>query len=247
MSFRGRGGNSFGRFRGGGRGFRGGGGGRGGYQDAGPPERVIELGVFAHTCLEQIVCKCTTEKIPYFNAPVYFENKEQIGKVDEIFGGLRNHFISVSLVDGMKASSFAADDKIFIDPYKLLPLERFLPGAAAAQRGRGRGRGDSRGRGGRFGSDRGRWSGGRGQRGFVPGRGRADFGHGRGFGENFRSSHGDDFKPNRGDYSRGRSGFFERGKGNFDHGRGGYDRDGANRKRFTDRQQNFPKKIKFES
>lgn len=48
-----------------------------------------------HPCEDDIVCKCTTEenKVPYFNAPVYLENKEQIGKVDEIFGQLRD-FVS---------------------------------------------------------------------------------------------------------------------------------------------------------
>lgn len=50
-----------------------------------------------HPCEDDIVCKCTTEesKVPYFNAPVYLENKEQIGKVDEIFGNLRD-FVSFS-------------------------------------------------------------------------------------------------------------------------------------------------------
>lgn len=51
-----------------------------------------------HPCEDDIVCKCTTEenKVPYFNAPVYLENKEQIGKVDEIFGQLRD-FVSFLL------------------------------------------------------------------------------------------------------------------------------------------------------
>lgn len=49
-----------------------------------------------HPCEDDIVCKCVTEenKVPYFNAPVYLENKEQIGKVDEIFGQLRD-FVSL--------------------------------------------------------------------------------------------------------------------------------------------------------
>lgn len=48
-----------------------------------------------HPCEDDIVCKCVTDenKVPYFNAPVYLENKEQIGKVDEIFGQLRD-FVS---------------------------------------------------------------------------------------------------------------------------------------------------------
>lgn len=56
------------------------------------------LGEFVHPCEDDIVCKCTTEenKVPYFNAPVYLENKEQIGKVDEIFGQLRD-FVSFLL------------------------------------------------------------------------------------------------------------------------------------------------------
>lgn len=49
-----------------------------------------ELAVFSHTCEDDIVCDVTAGKIPYFNAPVYFENKEQIGKVDEIFGGIKD-------------------------------------------------------------------------------------------------------------------------------------------------------------
>lgn len=56
---------------------------------------VSVLGEFLHPCEDDIVCKCTTDenKVPYFNAPVYLENKEQIGKVDEIFGQLRD-FVS---------------------------------------------------------------------------------------------------------------------------------------------------------
>ena len=32
------------------------------------------------------MCKSTNEKIPKFNSPMYFENKTEIGKIDEIFG-----------------------------------------------------------------------------------------------------------------------------------------------------------------
>mgnify|MGYP001804415518 FL=1 len=39
-----------------------------------------------HTCEGDIVCKLIHEKVPYFNAPIYLENKTNIGKVDEIFG-----------------------------------------------------------------------------------------------------------------------------------------------------------------
>ncbi|XP_076005176.1 H/ACA ribonucleoprotein complex subunit 1 isoform X1 [Genypterus blacodes] len=181
------GGGGFG--RGGGGGF-GRGGGRGGfnkYQDYGPPDHVVAVGEFMHPCEDEIVCKCTTDenKVPYFNAPVYLENKEQIGKVDEIFGQLRDFYFSVKLSDNMKASSFKKLQKFYIDPMKLLPLQRFLPrppGEKGPPRGGRGGRGGGRGggfRGGRGGGGRGGGFGGGGRGGGFGGGGRG--GGGRGF------------------------------------------------------------------
>ena len=47
---------------------------------------ISVLGEFLHPCEDDIVCKCTTDenKVPYFNAPVYLENKEQIGETENI-------------------------------------------------------------------------------------------------------------------------------------------------------------------
>jgi H/ACA ribonucleoprotein complex subunit 1 len=88
MSFRGNRGRGRGNFGGRGR------GGRGGYhQDQGPPEHVIEIGSFLHPCENDLVCKSTHAKIPYFNAPIYLENKTQIGKIDDIFGPMTD-FVS---------------------------------------------------------------------------------------------------------------------------------------------------------
>jgi H/ACA ribonucleoprotein complex subunit 1 len=39
-----------------------------------------------HAAEGDMVCRSTNEKVPYFNAYVFLENKTQIGKVDEIFG-----------------------------------------------------------------------------------------------------------------------------------------------------------------
>ncbi|KAM4554742.1 H/ACA ribonucleoprotein complex subunit 1 [Odontesthes bonariensis] len=199
-----RGGGGFNRggggFRGGGGGF-GRGGGRGGFnrqQDYGPPEYVVAVGEFMHPCEDDVVCRCTTEenKVPYFNAPVYLENKEQIGKVDEIFGQLRDFYFSVKLSDNMKASSFKKLQKFYIDPMKLLPLQRFLPrppGEKGPPRGgRGGGRGGFRG-GGRGGGFRG----GRGGRG-------GGFGGGRGGGGGFGGGGGGGFRGRGGGGGGGR-------------------------------------------
>ncbi|QEL59823.1 hypothetical protein CJJ09_001910 [Candidozyma auris] len=109
-------------------GFRNQRGGRGGFsQPQGPPESVLEMGSFLHTCEGDIVCRSINTKIPYFNAPIYLENKTQIGKVDEILGPLNEVFFTIKPSEGVQAKSFKDGDKFYISPDKLLPLERFLP------------------------------------------------------------------------------------------------------------------------
>jgi Gar1/Naf1 RNA binding region len=81
-------------------GFGGRGGGRGGFGgarpafDQGPPDTVVELGYVMHSCEGELVCRCTNEKVPYFNAFAYLENKTPIGKIDEILGPI-NEVVSL--------------------------------------------------------------------------------------------------------------------------------------------------------
>ncbi|KAJ9090934.1 H/ACA snoRNP pseudouridylase subunit [Naganishia cerealis] len=133
----GRGGSFGGRGGGGDRGFssRGGGGrggGRGGFSqrggDFGPPDTVLEMGSFMHAVESEMLCSSTMPtKVPYFNAPIYLQNKTQIGKVDEILGPINEVYFTVKMSEGMLASSFKKDDKVYIGGDKLLPIERFLP------------------------------------------------------------------------------------------------------------------------
>jgi H/ACA ribonucleoprotein complex subunit 1 len=62
--------------------------GRGGRRDdEGPPEEIVEVGEVMHSCEgNQVICKATIEKVPYFNKYAYLENKAQLGKVDEVMG-----------------------------------------------------------------------------------------------------------------------------------------------------------------
>ncbi|KZS89861.1 Gar1-domain-containing protein [Sistotremastrum niveocremeum HHB9708] len=184
-------------FGGGGRGGpRGGGGGRGGFQrgfDSGPPDVVLEMGSFIHAVEDEMLCSSLmADKVPYFNAPIYLQNKSVIGKVDEILGPLNEVFFSVKMGEGMVASSFKKGDKVYIGGDKLLPIERFLPkpkvqGVAKRARttrgaSRGAGFGASRGAPRGRGFSRGGSRGARGSRGFGSfsgtGRGR---GSARGF------------------------------------------------------------------
>lgn len=85
------------------------------------------MGNFVYSCQNDLVCKVGIQDVPYFNAPIYLENKEQIGKIDEIFGTVRDYFVSVKLSENVYANSFNTNQSLFIDPGKLLPIARFLP------------------------------------------------------------------------------------------------------------------------
>ncbi|CAG8781351.1 32599_t:CDS:2, partial [Racocetra persica] len=93
----------------------------------GPPDKIAEMGTFLHACEGDMVCLSTNKKIPYFNATIYLENKQSIGKVDEILGPMNEVYFTVKLQEGIVASSFKPNDKVYIGEDKLLPLERFLP------------------------------------------------------------------------------------------------------------------------
>merc|ERR1719272_2145801 len=74
--------------------------GKGGY-DEGPPDSVVEAGTFMHDCEGDMVIKSTLDKIPYFNAPIYLENIEKIGKIDEILGTITSVMFSVKTDGGL--------------------------------------------------------------------------------------------------------------------------------------------------
>ncbi|KAG6845033.1 H/ACA snoRNP pseudouridylase subunit [Tephrocybe sp. NHM501043] len=149
------------------------------------------------------------DKVPYFNAPIYLQNKSVIGKVDEILGPINEVYFSVKMGDGMVASSFKKGDKVYIGGDKLLPIERFLPKpkvvGGVTKRGRG-GRGAPGGRGGR---------GAGGGRGFQRGGPRGGRGGARGgFGDRGRGApRGGGFGGGRGGSGRGGGGWGGRGGG----------------------------------
>lgn len=206
MSFRGGRGGSFGGSSRGG--SRGGFGGGNRYQDAQGSDEIMQLGSFMHASEGDMLCKSSNEKIPYFNAPVYLENKTQIGKVDEILGPINELFFTVKVQEGVVATSFKANDKVFIGTDKLLPIDRFLPkpkGAkvkkpSSAGGARGGARGGFGGRGGA--PSRGGSRGGFGGRGGAPSRGGSRGGFGGG-----SSRGGSSFGGSRGGSSRGGSSF----------------------------------------
>ena len=66
-----------------------------------------------HESEGDVLCKSTNEmvifvdievidQIPYFNAPLYLENKTKIGKVDEILGSISDVHFSMKCDEGLK-------------------------------------------------------------------------------------------------------------------------------------------------
>ncbi|KAI9831173.1 MAG: H/ACA snoRNP pseudouridylase subunit [Phylliscum demangeonii] len=82
------------------------------------------MGCFVHACEGEMVCESINTKIPYFNAPIYLENKTPIGKVDEILGPLNQVYFTIKPQEGIVATSFKTGDKFYIGGDKLLPLEK---------------------------------------------------------------------------------------------------------------------------
>ena len=59
-----------------------------------------------NACEGDLVLRADNDMVPYFNAPIYLENKEQVGKIDEIFGPINEYMMSVKLQPNMSADSF---------------------------------------------------------------------------------------------------------------------------------------------
>lgn len=77
---------------------------------------MTSLGQFSWVVEDDLVVKVNIEQVPFFNAPIYTENKQQIGKIDEIFGNIRNYYVSVKLAENLKASSFEKNTQVLCCP-----------------------------------------------------------------------------------------------------------------------------------
>jgi H/ACA ribonucleoprotein complex subunit 1 len=173
-----------------------------------------------HAVEGDIFVRSINTKVPYFNAPIYLENKTQIGKIDEILGPLNEVFFTIKPSEGVQASSFKDGDKFYIASDKLLPIERFLPKPKINGPKPAKKKGPKGAARGGFGGDRG-GRGGFGGRGGARGGSRGGFGGASrggargGFGGASRGGARGGFGGDRG----GRGGFG--GRGGSRGGRGG--------------------------
>jgi H/ACA ribonucleoprotein complex subunit 1 len=76
---------------------------------------LLEMGTFVHAVESEMLCaSINPDKVPWFNAPIYLQNKSVIGRVDEILGSINEMFFSIKMSEGMVAGSFKAGDKVYI-------------------------------------------------------------------------------------------------------------------------------------
>lgn len=79
---------------------------------------LLDLGTFMHKCANFYIIKLSDIDIPYPNAFIYNKNKQQIGKVEEIFGRQNDVHVAVKIEKD--------SNEFFIYSNKLIPRNRFL-------------------------------------------------------------------------------------------------------------------------
>ena len=121
-----RGGFSRGGGRGGDRGGRGGGrGGFGGGRSFGPPTEVVQIGKIDKIVEGKLIVDCVHRDVPILRRKVFYQNKNEMGNVEDVYGTTMNYGFVVELSADIKAESFKAGDLIYGDPYNMLSLSRF--------------------------------------------------------------------------------------------------------------------------
>jgi hypothetical protein len=56
-------------------------------RDEGPHQELVEVGEVMHSAEDnQLLCKATAARVPWYRKMVYLENKAEVGTVDEVLG-----------------------------------------------------------------------------------------------------------------------------------------------------------------
>ena len=168
--------------------------------DQGPPEYVEAVAEFSHACEGMLICNVLGGNVPLLMRSIYLQNKNKIGKVDDVFGQMSRPGLAIKPDENVKAESFKAGDKLYADPQQTRPTQFFAPRPAVAKGARPTGQQGFKPRGG----DRGGFRG--GDRGGFRGGDRGGFRGG------FRGGDRGGF---RGGFGGGRGGFAPRGRGGF--------------------------------
>lgn len=59
-----------------------------------------------------LICYITNGNVPLLMRSIYLQNKNKVGKVDDVFGAISKSGIAIKPDEGVKAESFKAGDKV---------------------------------------------------------------------------------------------------------------------------------------
>jgi H/ACA ribonucleoprotein complex subunit 1 len=63
--------------------------------------------------------------VPYFNGPIFLENKTQVGKVEEIFGPINASMFTIKMAEGIVATSYSKGITLNSKPLTLNSKPKF--------------------------------------------------------------------------------------------------------------------------
>ena len=71
---------------------------------------------FSHVCEGLMICNVIGGNVPLLMRSIYLQNKNKIGKVDDVFGTMSKPGLAIKCDEGVKPESFKAGDKLYADP-----------------------------------------------------------------------------------------------------------------------------------
>lgn len=78
----------------------------------GPPEYVEAVAEFSHDCEGMLICYVIGDRVPLLMRTIYMQNKNRIGKVDDVFGPMSKPGLAIQPDEGVKAEGFKSGDKV---------------------------------------------------------------------------------------------------------------------------------------
>ena len=74
-----------------------------------------------------LICNVLGGNVPLLMRSIYLQNKNKIGKVDDVFGQMSKPGLAIKPDEDVKAESFKAGDKLYADPQQTRPTHFFAP------------------------------------------------------------------------------------------------------------------------
>ena len=74
-----------------------------------------------------LICNVSGGHVPLLMRSIYLQNKNLVGKVDDVFGPMSKPGLAIKPTEGVKAESFKAGDALYADPQQCRDTKFFQP------------------------------------------------------------------------------------------------------------------------